>query len=168
MMVSRWRWHALRLLLLFSIASVSRAAADPTEPDTDSVTFCKHIAPILWEHCIDCHRPGEVGAVFVADLSRRHQTGHVSQADHARAADAPLEARAGSAGLSRRAATFGGRAGADFSLGRRQACPRVIGPICPPAPSILPAGNWASRTWCCKCTSRFPFRPTAATSIAAS
>ncbi|MCA9137156.1 MAG: hypothetical protein KDB00_10365, partial [Planctomycetales bacterium] len=31
----------------------------PVEP-TGEVTFTKHIAPILNEHCVSCHRPGEI------------------------------------------------------------------------------------------------------------
>ena len=27
----------------------------------DEITFTKHIAPILWQHCVRCHRPGEIG-----------------------------------------------------------------------------------------------------------
>jgi mono/diheme cytochrome c family protein len=27
----------------------------------DSVTYTKHVAPILWKNCATCHRPGEVG-----------------------------------------------------------------------------------------------------------
>jgi mono/diheme cytochrome c family protein len=34
-------------------AAASTAAAD-------EVTYNKHIAPILWKHCADCHRPGAV------------------------------------------------------------------------------------------------------------
>ncbi len=28
----------------------------------ESVTFCKQVAPILWKHCANCHRPGEIAA----------------------------------------------------------------------------------------------------------
>ncbi len=31
-----------------------------TEDSSEPVTFSKHIAPILWENCATCHRPGEV------------------------------------------------------------------------------------------------------------
>jgi len=40
--------------LLLSIAEFSAAAAQ-------SVTFYRQIAPILFEHCAPCHRPGEAG-----------------------------------------------------------------------------------------------------------
>ncbi|MBX3412542.1 MAG: hypothetical protein KF708_07630 [Pirellulales bacterium] len=31
-----------------------------TPASTDEVTFCRDIAPILWTHCVECHRPGQV------------------------------------------------------------------------------------------------------------
>jgi Tfp pilus assembly protein PilF/mono/diheme cytochrome c family protein len=40
--------------LLLLLAATGRAAAP-------AVTFHKHIAPILFEHCAPCHRPGESG-----------------------------------------------------------------------------------------------------------
>jgi peroxiredoxin len=42
----------------------SRLAAEPgPESDlaNDEITFNKHIAPILWQNCTRCHRPGEIG-----------------------------------------------------------------------------------------------------------
>lgn len=60
MMVLHPQGVSLRFLLGFCaslIASLSGAA----ENDDDQVTFSKHIAPILWQHCVDCHRPGQVG-----------------------------------------------------------------------------------------------------------
>ena len=39
---------------LLAIATAARAA-------TPAVTYNKHIAPILFEHCASCHRPGEAG-----------------------------------------------------------------------------------------------------------
>lgn len=40
--------------LLLTIAEFSAAAAQP-------VTFYRQIAPILFEYCAPCHRPGEAG-----------------------------------------------------------------------------------------------------------
>lgn len=39
--------------MLHAIAMLSLAAAQP-------VTFTEHVAPILMDHCVSCHRPGEV------------------------------------------------------------------------------------------------------------
>jgi Copper type II ascorbate-dependent monooxygenase, C-terminal domain len=35
-------------------------ADDLPYPDPP-ITFSRHVAPILWKHCVCCHRPGEVG-----------------------------------------------------------------------------------------------------------
>ncbi len=34
---------------------------------TPNVTYCKDIAPLLNEHCLECHRPGEIGPFDVSD-----------------------------------------------------------------------------------------------------
>jgi mono/diheme cytochrome c family protein len=44
--------------ILFS-GPLSAPAATPAPPD-ESITFHKHIAPILHQHCATCHRAGEV------------------------------------------------------------------------------------------------------------
>ena len=44
-----------------TIVSTTRTSADsPREKSSVTVTFAKHIAPILYENCASCHRPGEV------------------------------------------------------------------------------------------------------------
>jgi tetratricopeptide (TPR) repeat protein len=35
--------------------------APPANPQTPSVTFNRHIAPIVFQYCANCHRPGESG-----------------------------------------------------------------------------------------------------------
>jgi tetratricopeptide (TPR) repeat protein len=60
------------------------AAAEAQPPGRDGVTFAKDVAPILFEHCAPCHRPGEIGpfslttyrdarqrATQIADLTSR-------------------------------------------------------------------------------------------------
>jgi mono/diheme cytochrome c family protein len=60
MMVSLGRGVTLRCVLgaALSLACSLCAAA---EEEADPPTYCEHVAPILWKHCADCHRPGEVG-----------------------------------------------------------------------------------------------------------
>jgi hypothetical protein len=45
--------------LTLAIVTVSPAAAQA--PATVVPTFTKDVAPILYEHCASCHRPGEIG-----------------------------------------------------------------------------------------------------------
>ena len=42
-------------------AASSGVAAQPQ-------TFNDDVAPILYRHCVTCHRPGDIGPVFAADL----------------------------------------------------------------------------------------------------
>ncbi|MBM3955914.1 MAG: redoxin domain-containing protein [Planctomycetes bacterium] len=39
----------------------------PTEPTADAPTFAEAIAPLLQQHCMECHRPGEIGPFGVSD-----------------------------------------------------------------------------------------------------
>jgi peroxiredoxin len=46
----------------------------PVVGDNEEITFNKHVAPILWNHCGRCHRPGEVGPFSLlthADAAKR-------------------------------------------------------------------------------------------------
>ncbi len=36
--------------------------------ESSSVTFCKEVAPILYEHCYECHRPNEIGPFDVSNF----------------------------------------------------------------------------------------------------
>jgi hypothetical protein len=42
----------------FGCPLVPRAKTDSAH---EAITFAKHVAPILWNNCARCHRPGEVG-----------------------------------------------------------------------------------------------------------
>jgi peroxiredoxin len=43
---------------------VGRVKQDPKEAD---VTFFRDVAPILWSHCVECHRPGQIGPMSFLD-----------------------------------------------------------------------------------------------------
>lgn len=46
-------------------------------PLPDTVTFAAHIAPLVWEHCTPCHRPGQPGPfplITYADVRRKAKT----------------------------------------------------------------------------------------------
>jgi mono/diheme cytochrome c family protein len=49
---------SLVCVALFSAAPSTSPAA---EKSNTAPTFNKHVAPILWQNCASCHRPGEVG-----------------------------------------------------------------------------------------------------------
>ena len=56
-------WVYLPLLLWISIESNGGEIADRTDHSTqdNTVTFNRDIAPILFQHCVECHRPGASG-----------------------------------------------------------------------------------------------------------
>jgi AhpC/TSA family len=35
--------------------------------ESSSITFCKSIVPLFNEHCVECHRPGEIGPFDISD-----------------------------------------------------------------------------------------------------
>jgi len=54
----------LELIITFAPASSSAHAAQDKEAENtarpqDQITFTRHIAPIIFEHCSGCHRPGQ-------------------------------------------------------------------------------------------------------------
>ena len=53
------------------VSSASPALAAPAP-----ITFNKDIAPIVWQHCVSCHRPGEIGpfSLLTYDEVKRHAT----------------------------------------------------------------------------------------------
>jgi hypothetical protein len=53
---------ALRLILLAGLVAPAAFAAAPANEaaDTGTVSWAEHVAPILYESCAGCHRPGQV------------------------------------------------------------------------------------------------------------
>jgi hypothetical protein len=65
---------AVGLTTLLAWHRVCRAEDAPATGDAESVTFNKHIAPILFQKCAECHRPGEVAPFSLlayADAAKR-------------------------------------------------------------------------------------------------
>jgi mono/diheme cytochrome c family protein len=48
-------------LILAAAAACQPSSSAGQEPEASRVTFNETIAPILYEHCVTCHRPGEIG-----------------------------------------------------------------------------------------------------------
>src|SRR3954467_2376586 len=47
------------MLSVFPLFLATVMSASGGEKET--ITYTKHIAPLLWKNCANCHRPGEVG-----------------------------------------------------------------------------------------------------------
>src|SRR6185369_12452109 len=67
------RFHCLLWIVFVSVSCVTAVGADPA-PATQAPTFNRDIAPIVFKHCVSCHRPGEVAPFSLlnyADVSKR-------------------------------------------------------------------------------------------------
>ena len=49
------------VMLIASAGVVGLASAAAAQPADGPVTFAEHVAPIFYERCTTCHRPGQVG-----------------------------------------------------------------------------------------------------------
>jgi hypothetical protein len=69
------KFHWLAMAILLGIACPS-AYSDDASLSSERPTFSRHIAPIIFEHCTSCHRPGEVAPFALlgyTDLKKRAQ-----------------------------------------------------------------------------------------------
>ena len=141
----------------------------PVVGDGETVTFSKQIAPILWDHCGRCHRPGEVGPFSLLTLCRRREAGRLPPRRRRVGPDAAVEGVARVWAFPRREPPDPPRAGAARPLGRRSGPRRAIRPTCPTPPKY-PDG-WAARPARPRADdgrALTPSRPTAATCSAGS
>jgi mono/diheme cytochrome c family protein len=70
----KYAQEALEAVLAGRAPRVARAEAfgcvlmpGKAVPDADAVNYAEHVAPILFEHCGDCHRPNEVAPFSLLD-----------------------------------------------------------------------------------------------------
>ena len=68
--------ESTRTVFGWALAATLASAALPlsAQPPNAPVTFSETIAPILYEHCVTCHRPGEIGPfslISYDDAARR-------------------------------------------------------------------------------------------------
>jgi Flp pilus assembly protein TadD/mono/diheme cytochrome c family protein len=66
----------LKRVLVGAVATVFLAPSAPGARAQTSATFDKDIAPVLFEHCAACHRPGEIGpfSLLTYGDARQHAT----------------------------------------------------------------------------------------------
>ena len=69
------RCHSLVFLNAFCLLNGFFLANAASAANAPPVTFCKQVAPILFKHCVNCHRPGQIAAasplLTYADAARR-------------------------------------------------------------------------------------------------
>src|SRR4051812_11115997 len=56
----------MRKVLLMAVLCWS---ANAVMAQTSTVTYSEHIAPIIYNHCTTCHRPGEIGPFSLTNYS---------------------------------------------------------------------------------------------------
>ncbi|HEY7309277.1 MAG TPA: cytochrome c, partial [Gemmataceae bacterium] len=72
--------HSLTALLCVLCMTIAARAAEPNRAPKelpDKVTFSEHIAPIIFNNCTSCHRPGEAAPfklMSYRDVQKRGQT----------------------------------------------------------------------------------------------
>ena len=79
-----FKWTSFSCLALCNLASVELGACQSPEPaapvaatTADQVSFNQHIAPIIFEKCAGCHRPGQAGPfelLSYEDVAKRAKT----------------------------------------------------------------------------------------------
>jgi Flp pilus assembly protein TadD/mono/diheme cytochrome c family protein len=105
------RWLIAAVLPAMPVLAKAAPPTPVARPAQSNVTFYKNIAPILYEHCATCHRPGESGpfslltyqdaakhAAQIARVTKQHfmppwlpEKGHGDFQDEQRLTDAQIE-----------------------------------------------------------------------------
>jgi hypothetical protein len=77
-------WVIVPAVVALSVSLFSRQNAKAVSlekpaanPDGQSITFAKDVAPIVWDNCVKCHRPGEVAPFSL--MSYKEVKKHASQ-----------------------------------------------------------------------------------------
>ena len=123
----------------FLLATAAPASAAPT-------TFATDVAPLLYEHCATCHRPG--GASSTTLLTYQDARSHARQivemtASHVMPPWQPEGARDLFDG-DRRLQPEQSMSSGD---GWTKDCSKAIAPACPRSRRSRQSGNWVRRTW---------------------
>jgi hypothetical protein len=69
--------RSIRAVPLIVLGAACVSQPSPLVPGAAPVTFTETIAPIVYEHCVSCHRPGEIGPfslISYEDVARRGAT----------------------------------------------------------------------------------------------
>ena len=131
------------------------------------VTYARDIAPILFAHCAECHRPGEV-APFSLLTYKTRRSGRKDCARHRTAVDAALAGRRALRAVSRRTAADRATRSRWSRRGPTRVPRRQFRPICLLNQSFRAAGGSARPTSLCRFPCVTAFRPTVPTSFSIS
>ncbi len=68
-----------RLVALLALASPALAGSPVAGSETTPVTFAEHVAPIVFQNCASCHRPGEAAPFPLLDYGDVKKRGRMIQ-----------------------------------------------------------------------------------------
>ena len=131
-----------------ALPAVRTSAAQSAATSTAPVTFARDIAPIVFEHCSACHRPG--GSASFSLLSYADVRAHaerIAAATRSRYMP-PWKPEPGYGDFvgARRLSDAADRA--DSAVGRRRGAGGRSGRRCPPAPVATSAWHLGEPDWC--------------------
>ena len=100
---------AVVVIGIFGVSAVgdSRIGLARGQQDADSITFTRDVAPILFTHCVGCHRPGGIGPFSLTTYAAVRDPSVADRHRHRPASDAALEAGTRSRSFPERATPVG-------------------------------------------------------------
>lgn len=114
---------------------------------TGTVTFAKDVARILNKHCVECHRPGEIGPFSLTSCEQAiGWADTIDEVVHQGACPPGTPIR--SMAILPTTAALPPRRRRRSPTGFKPARPKAIPRICPRRPLLLRAGAFRSRTLC--------------------
>ena len=139
-------WLVVPLLAL-ALAGCSDSPR-PSPADREPPTFNKDVAPILFEHCAPCHRPGQAAPfTLLSYADAQSRADKIAHATLTRQMPPWLPARR-RAGVCRRTSSAATIRSTRFSAGSRAAPSKATPAISRSHRSGRRVGRSASRTWC--------------------
>ena len=124
--------------------ALSVRAAPPLHGAAHGVTFNKDIAPLLWQNCASCHRPGQPGPFSLVTFDDVRPRAREIAARRDKPRDAAVEARAGHGEFAGVRRLTDAQIALDRALGRPRQPRGRSGATCRRRPAGRPAGSSAS------------------------
>ena len=64
---SSWQCFAAMATIFIMLTGVSPAISQ--QVNTSNLTFADHVAPIIYDNCVECHRPGSIAPMSLVDYA---------------------------------------------------------------------------------------------------
>ena len=66
--IGRWRQH-LGVIGVAFIMATAASSVSGQQADSTTLTFADHVAPIIYDKCVECHRPGSIAPMSLIDYT---------------------------------------------------------------------------------------------------